>query len=284
MAQPSEAYREAKSFFHALSKVNTEISQYVYESSYKSAHTVRGKDIWTDEIPYSIDFLTSDNWVIANPSIGHKYNLVDLTEIAGSNGQAWYLNDGGTFIDKWIAPTDVPNLVTKSPSFGFQLRLYQSDGVTIIPPAVGVWNIDYYAGIVLFQNGQTPNDLGYGIPKAIIYNYVGNCGTGSDSSSLSIIHTAINLIVDNSHSTIICDTTLNTDLIISLPTSADVFNDGKGQIFRIKNNGTGRVIINPIAVLPSGTEKIDEMEGYRYISSNGDSLTIQADGIGWYLL
>ena len=181
MAQPNDTFKLSKSFFHALSKVNTEITQYVFESLYKSAHTTRSSDIWAEDITYCLDETEADTWVASNPTIGHKYTLQPLTEIPGSNGQAWYIDDGGTFINSWIAPTDIPNLITKAPSYGFSSKLYRSDD-TIIPPSTDVWMVNYYSGLVLFQQGYTPSSLGYGIPKITCYNYIGLKGDGSSGN------------------------------------------------------------------------------------------------------
>ena len=188
MASPSDVFKNTKAYFHALSKVNTEITQYVFESKYKTGHSVRLGDVWAEEVGYAETIAEADNFVISNPFIVKKYTLQNLTEIPGSNGQGYYINDG-EFIQSWISPTDVPHEITKDPSLGYEAKLYQSDD-TFIPPTSGVFVIDYYAGIVLFQEGYTPADMGWGTPKITCYVYIGKRGV--DSSKIELDYGDIN--------------------------------------------------------------------------------------------
>lgn len=196
MAQPTDATKLGKSFFHAFSKTQTESTQYVFESLYKSAHSTRGSDVWADTVPYAIDVTAADNNATAYPSRIKKYTLTSLTEIPGSNGQAWYINDGGKFVRPWIAPTDIPNPTTNDPSYGYQARLYKSDNSQVMP-ASGVWMIDYYAGLILFEIGSTPADLGYGIPKTTCYSYIGATltSTGTSGGGMTLDITQANSFV-----------------------------------------------------------------------------------------
>ena len=73
MAQPTDITKLGKSFFHAFSKTQTESTQYVFESLYKSAHSLRGSDVWTDTVPYAINAVAADTNVITNPTILNKY-------------------------------------------------------------------------------------------------------------------------------------------------------------------------------------------------------------------
>lgn len=175
MATPSSSFQQIKGFFHSLSRSNTEASQYVFESLYKSAHSIRNEDIWADEIPYAVDALAADDNVANNSTVLSKYTQAALTEVPGSNGQAWYLDDAGQFVRNWISPTDVPHVTTNAPSYGYEVKLYQSDG-TLITPTEGTWVVDYYAGLVLFQEEYTPLDLGYGTPLLTCFVYIGQKG------------------------------------------------------------------------------------------------------------
>jgi len=185
MATPSQGYQRIKSYFHGLSKVNTEATQYVFESQYKSAHSVKGDDIWAEEIVYATNETEADDFVSNYPLVAQKYVLFDLTPIPGSNNQAYYLNDGGQFVTSWISPVDVPHSTSALPSFGYEAKLYQSNN-SLIPPTQGVFVIDYYAGIVLFEEGYTPIDLGYGIPKISCYTYIGKKGFANADNELNV--------------------------------------------------------------------------------------------------
>ena len=179
MAAPLQATERQNAFFHSLSKVATNSTQYVFESKYKSAHSVKGSEIWADTIAYCANSAAADAEATANAAV-EKYTQVALTEIPGSNGQAWYINKAGTFVRPWISPVDVPNSTTNDPSDGFQANLYTSTG-TLVTPTAGVWFVDYYAGIVHFEVGSTPANLGYGTPKITCYVYTGAYGAGTSS-------------------------------------------------------------------------------------------------------
>lgn len=179
MATPLQATERQSAFFHSLSKATTNSTQYVFESKYKSAHSVKGSEIWADVISYCADSAAANAEATANAAV-EKYTQVTLTEIPGSNGQAWYINNAGTFVRPWISPVDVPNSTTNAPSDGFQANLYTSTG-TLVTPTAGVWFVDYYAGIVHFEVGSTPVDLGYGTPKITCYVYTGAYGAGTSS-------------------------------------------------------------------------------------------------------
>ena len=171
MAAPSSLTERKNSYFHSLSKVLTNETQYSFESKYKSSHTIKFDDVWIDNIDYCSSAESADLFVLNNPTIIKKYDKTPLTEIPGSNGQAWYINDN-KFIRALVSPVDVPNDITNLPSVGFEVKLYKEDG-SLISPTSGVWYIDYYAGIVHFESSSTPNDLNYGIPKITAYSYIG---------------------------------------------------------------------------------------------------------------
>jgi hypothetical protein len=191
MAQPSDSFKRNRAFFHALSKTNTESTQYVFESQYKSAHSVRGNEVWADVVGYALNSAAADNFVTANPTVLVKYVQVSLTEIPGSNGQAWYINDTGEFVKPFVSPVDVPHPTSGLPSFGYEAKLYKQDD-TLISPTNGVFIIDYYAGIVAMQEGYTPANLGWGIPKLTCYAYVGT--TLGSIASLNLIANEVQII------------------------------------------------------------------------------------------
>lgn len=170
MSSPSQLTERKSGYFHSLSKAITNETQYPFESKFKSSHTIKYDEVWAESIPYCPDVATADAFAL-NGSIIKKYELVSLTEIPGSNGQAWYINDN-KFIRPFISPVDVVQSNTNMPSVGFEAKLYKENG-TFIPPTSGVWFIDYYAGIIHFESSYTPNDLGYGIPKISLYVYIG---------------------------------------------------------------------------------------------------------------
>ena len=172
MATPTDNFKRNKAYFHAFSSVQTELSQNLFESGLKSGHNIFPENVLIEQVSYCSSVAEADAFVLANPTIVVKYTNVPLTMIPGSNGQAWYVDIAGEFIYPWIAPTDIPDPVTKTPSFGFQLLMYDSGG-GVITPSQGVWNIDYNASVIIFDLGNTPADNGWGTPSVTFYQYIG---------------------------------------------------------------------------------------------------------------
>ena len=253
MAAPLQATERQNAFFHSLSKAATDSTQYVFESKYKSAHSVKGSEIWADTIAYCANSAAADAEATANAAV-EKYTQVALTEIPGSNGQAWYINNAGTFVRPWISPVDVPNSTTNDPSDGFQANLYTSTG-TLVTPTAGVWFVDYYAGIVHFEVGSTPANLGYGTPKITCYVYTGVYGAGTSSGG-----TLTGL----------------TDVPDSYATHAGKYlvvkNTEDGIEFAAAGiSGNTRVFVSEIALAPlvAGKPTIDEIETF---AANGSHI------------
>lgn len=190
MADFSTALQTKIGYFHSKSSTLTEGTQEVYEPLYKSAHSPVGElDVWADSVGYAVNAAAADAEAGSNSAVT-KYTQVDLTAIPGSNNQAWYYDNGGTFVKPWISPRDIPNSTTQAPSYGYQMLLYQQD-LTLVTPTEGRWAIDYYSGIVQFEVGFTPSDMGWATPiKGTIYAYTGTFGGGSGSSSFGVTQAA----------------------------------------------------------------------------------------------
>lgn len=169
------------SYFHALAKVMTENTQAVYESKYKSSHNIRLNEVWSDDIGYAFRPADAQAEASSNSAVTY-YDKITLTEIPGSNGQAYYFNSGGTFMRPWIAPTDVPHSITNEPSYGYRLQLFKQNDDPIYPTN-GAWSVDYYASIIHFGIGYTPSDLGWGNIKASLFHYSGNFGVSGGTST-----------------------------------------------------------------------------------------------------
>lgn len=196
MGSLSTTEQRKLAYFHALAKVMTENTQAVYESKYKSSHNIRLDEVWSDDIGYAISPAAAQAEALSNSAVTY-HDKVTLTEIPGSNGQAYYFNSGGTFMRPWIAPTDVPHLVTNDPSYGYQLRLFRQND-TEIYLTTGAWSVDYYASIIHFSENYTPADLGWGAIKSSIFQYTGGFGASGSTDP-------------NAFTTVYFDT--NTDLL-----------------------------------------------------------------------
>ncbi|MFW6377065.1 MAG: hypothetical protein ACOCZ5_00320 [bacterium] len=171
-------------FFHSLSKTMVEGSQNVFESKYKSSHNVKIGEIWSDDVGYAIDFTAALNESNNNSAVTYR-EKVTLSPIPFSNNQAYYLLDGSEFVRPWISPTDIPDPTTNEPSLGYTLRLYDEDD-NLISGTLGNWEVNYYAGIIHFQPGSTPTDMGWGDIKASFFEYTGDFGvTGITSAGIT---------------------------------------------------------------------------------------------------
>jgi len=193
----SSTYERKVAYFHSLGKVMTEANQNIYESRYKSSHTVKTNEIWTDAISFASTYTDAKNESIINSSVTNYIN-VPLDQIYGSNGQSYSyiengfyydnsypidkrgkVSDGGIYIRPFIAPEDVVNKLTNEISNGYRLRLYRGDDATSGTPGSeifiteGNWVVNYYSGIVSFQEEYTPKDLGWGSIKASFFQYTG---------------------------------------------------------------------------------------------------------------
>lgn len=172
MATPTDNFKRNKAYSHGFSKVQTEITQNLFESDLKASHNVPAKDVLIDTITYCPDVASADAFVLANPTVLMKHVNVPMTVKPGTNGQTWYVDIAGQFIRPWITPTDIPDLITNLPSFGLDVRL-ETGGGAFISPSSGVWNIDGYAGTIIFDLGQTPADNGWGTPHITFFSYIG---------------------------------------------------------------------------------------------------------------
>ena len=114
-----------------------------------------------DDIAYAGTTGAADAEASSNDAVT-KFDKQNLTEITGSNQQAFYINATGVtgptgFIRPWIAPFDIPQSGTLDPSHGYVAELRDGSDA-IVPPDTGVWMVDYYAGVVLFGEDDHPDD------------------------------------------------------------------------------------------------------------------------------
>jgi len=174
MASPSNSFMLRKSFFHKFSRNNQHSTQNIYESVIKDGHRLLSQDIWIEDslITYCPTELDADNLAASIPTIIKKHTLVDMEVVAGTNNQLYRVVINNEWINKWLAPVDIVNALGLT-SNGFACKLYQNDG-TLISLTEGVSVRDYYMGLLHFQEGFTPVDLGYSLPlKITFFEYVG---------------------------------------------------------------------------------------------------------------
>jgi hypothetical protein len=170
-------------FFHALGYVLTKFTNQPSNELYKSAHNVQSSEIWVDGITFSAQFSDAQTEASQNDALTQVGDLVEkalLYPLEGSDRQSWFLDTGvpqffeSGFIpsDGWVRPLVSPVDVTNdagAPSLGFRFKLYRPNG-NEIDPLNGYWEVDYYAGILKFQEGFTPTDNNNGLGFQIDFN------------------------------------------------------------------------------------------------------------------
>ena len=158
-------------FYHSLGKVITEQYALVGEEAYKSAHNVRSNEVWMDIIPHSNTYASassiSDNVIVTQ--CGTSSNPVYLYPLTQTNYQTWFIDmgtpsaaaDGFIPSSDWakplINPSDVPDS-NGYPSWGYQLSMYRPDGTTPIAYGSAFYDVDYFSGLIRFQENATPKD------------------------------------------------------------------------------------------------------------------------------
>jgi hypothetical protein len=196
-------------YFHALSKSMTENTQEVYESRYKSSHNIRLNEVWSDNIGFAVDYSAAVTESIFNPAVT-IFSGVTLSEILGSNGQAYNFYSGSTFIRPWISPVDVPDNITNEPSIGYQVQLFKGDD-TPIGLTEGAWSVDYYTGLIHFAEFWTPADLGWGAIKATFFQYTGNYAeSGGTANAFTTV------VFDSGTSTLIFNSGETSETVVDL--------------------------------------------------------------------
>ena len=172
MANPSDNTQLKSAYFHSINKTLTLDTMDSYESVYNSGHVIKTTEVLSDELLWFNTETQVDQWIVNNPGVLYKYNMYSLTELPGTNGQSWYIDDSGV----WRKPFVLNSLISdnsNTPAFCYVFRLYRSDN-TQIGEGVGRWWVDPFQGIIKFDENFTPNDQGYGIPKVTCYVYIGN--------------------------------------------------------------------------------------------------------------
>ncbi len=158
-------------FFHSLGKVITETNNLVGNEAYKSAHNVRSSEVWMDVIPHANTSASassvSDSLIVRQ--VGTSSNPVYLYPLSQTNYQTWFMDtgtpspaaDGFLPSTDWVKPLINPSDVPDSngyPSFGYQLLMYRPNGTTPIAYGSAFYEVDYFAGLIRFQENATPKD------------------------------------------------------------------------------------------------------------------------------
>ena len=166
-------------FFHSLGKVITEDANSAGNEKYKSAHNVRSNEVWMDSISYAPTSASASQYAdgIIVKQVGSASGVVDLQNnfssplylypLTQTNYQTWFMDtgtpsaavDGFVPSSEWvkplIGPVDVPNSAG-APSTGYNLIMFRPNGINTISYDNAYYEVDYFAGLIRFQIGNTP--------------------------------------------------------------------------------------------------------------------------------
>jgi len=173
MSSPSNTFQLRNAYFHKYSKTSMHDLQNLFESTIRSGHRILPDDIWIDYIPFCGNDISADNFYNGNPNIIKKHTKVILEEIPGTNNQCFRYKESGIVKNKWVNPADYSDGGGNT-SQGFAVKLYDNND-NLISLSDGVWAVDYFSGLIQFQEGYTPIEKNYSLPlKISFYEYIGN--------------------------------------------------------------------------------------------------------------
>ncbi len=170
MAIPSDQFQRLSGFFHAGGQVSfTRQGSEIYEATVPSAAILFGADIAVPPNPFptgvAADATGISNYAAANPGVLRQYVNFPLTPVAGSNNQAYFIDDagnGGRQAPIMIPQFAVDPLDPSQVGTGFGVFLRGGTNGTIpgtpIGPGEGVWFVQPDEGIIHFEQGFTPVD------------------------------------------------------------------------------------------------------------------------------
>lgn len=219
----SEKFIGNRTLYHTFSRVAIQEGQGVAAAVNKTGHTVTTNDVWTDidKLPKNTQYFGNANTAFTDLYTVYEakvdefskyvklYENVELSPVDGSGqdadkNQAWELLVDGKRIKNFIAPTDVFD-TTGNPCNGYTLKLFDKTG-TQIAATDGNWAFDYFAGLVIFERGKTPQDLGWAgtdkgtYIKMSAWAYTGGILTNALSNVEADITTIGNQIASLQHS------------------------------------------------------------------------------------
>lgn len=155
-----------------------------FEEDLSWTPTVLASEIWADEVPTAATPSEADDIAAGlttdSPTspVVEKLTLSVMDEIPLSNGQGWALyqvpgtTTSNTRIVDWLNPQQF--------GAGYYFQLYENDD-TPIALTDGRYQVDCKNGIVRFDEGFTPSDLGLLTPlKITVYRYDGRKGVVVD--------------------------------------------------------------------------------------------------------
>ena len=165
-----------------LGIASTSTDKNYFEENFPWLPTVVSSEIWAEDVPFANTVAEADAATVGTEVVVDKFVEVVMDEIPLSNEQGWAVYtvpgvpDPATRIADWLNPQQFGP--------GYFFTLFESDG-TIINLTGGRFQVDNRNGIVRFDEGFTPADLGLLTPlKITFYRYSGIKGVIGTSTGL----------------------------------------------------------------------------------------------------
>jgi hypothetical protein len=157
----------------SLGIASTNTDKNYFEEEYGWLPTVRNSDIYAEDVPFAADPTAADTAAADTAGVVTKYTDALMDEVPLSNGQAYAVfqtpgDTSSTRIIDWLTPQIFGS--------GYFFTLKENDD-TVINLTDGRYQVDNRNGIVRFDEGFTPSDLGLTTPlKITFYQYSGMKG------------------------------------------------------------------------------------------------------------
>lgn len=173
MAELSDAAKLDIANKISLATLSTNTNKNWFEEQFPWLINILPEDILLEPIVVADNPTEADDAASGSDSPIQKLTQRQLDEVPLSNGQAYaiYSVAGDTSSNRlidWIPPSRFGS--------GYLFQLYEND-LTAINLTDGRFQVDHKNGIVRFDEGFTPSDLGYQLPLLItVYRYIGAKG------------------------------------------------------------------------------------------------------------
>lgn len=209
-------YLDNRLKFHTASRIGAQTGYSLAQALDPDGHIVRHSSVWTattDQFPKNVSTTTDPkdatddlvtvfkNGAVAHRTVGNGtvyrndaypavelYEGVEMDGVANSDGedsggtyQAYEIQENGSRVMDWVAPTSVINPANGKPVAGFSgiVEAYKGSAWTVLQKdsawalATGSWEFAYISGILTFEPSVTPAKKSYTKVRITGFKYIG---------------------------------------------------------------------------------------------------------------
>jgi len=219
----------------SLGVLSTTNDKNYFEEMFKWSPQLDKTDIFANTIPTASNPTAADANVSANPTLISKLTDYQIDELPASNAQGYsaFATPGNTTslrLQHFLTPQKYGN------GYGFILK---DSGGTVLDLTTGSYQMDYHNGILRFNEGNTPTDMGWSTPLTLTaYRYIGDMladentsgGTSDDSwrQPVRVLDTSSTVLTGWSADPVIDGVTLvSGDIVLFTALTIGLENDRK---------------------------------------------------------